>query len=668
MAKILPPLCQLLLFTASMYGWGRLIGKWSYRCDLTGWAFPATLGIAVSIAMGGLLNALRLARPSVLIAILIAGLSLTLFFVYASFRDKKPRASKATSLSHPVSAISVGLNVTGKILFYGLVLSVLVFLVSALMPPRSFNYHDDFHIYLMWPVRMLQTGTLGNNPFSHIGLSSLGSQSFMQGMFLTFGTIADLNAFDAILCLILSLGLIKELGDRIGVNIVFINAACLLALFINPHYVNISSLYSASLMLLGLAYATLLLTQCIGSSKSSGTIPAALMCSLFYAALLSLKTTYVFVAPLFWAAGLVGLLFLVREKRQVLRAHVFSGVFSIIFLIPWLCIHLGRYIQKIHYILNNISYPKERSFSTSLINKGDVLSQLLSNEQLLYGNTYRDYLALVVMLFLALLAAGFIAWRTRGRRETSMLIPLLAVPFSVIANYLLYYGATFFAAWLVVRYSCPLLISAAPVAVLLAGWLWAKGYKDRLAKMPGYGVPIILGSLLLIFQIAIAGMFRETFVERVKRADHYGTLLSFPLALDPLYIDYNKYVLSDEAQRRMSGLQNLVPAGDSILAWVSMPMYLDYGRNTIYPTYEYGISNRLLVMPFTAGPEGMRQFFHQLGIRYFIWEYKGFGMKTQTNFGGLQRNFIKSLTDLLPESRVLYNDGGTIVFDIGPGN
>jgi len=118
----------------------------------------------------------------------------------------------------------------------------------------------------------------------------------------------------------------------------------------------------------------------------------------------------------------------------------------------------------------------------------------------------------------------------------------------------------------------------------------------------------------------------------------------------------------------MSSIQSLVPAGESILAWVSMPMYLDYGRDTIFPTYEYGISNRLLIMPFAEGREEMLQFFHRLGIRYFIWEYKGYGMKTQAKLGGLQRKFIKSLTDFLPVSRVLYNDGGTIVFDIGPGN
>jgi len=489
-----------------MYGWGRLTGRVTYRDTRMGWAFPATLGIAVSIAMGGLLNAVHLARTPVLTAFLIAGLGLTLFFVYDAIRSAKPQPAAATSPSPPGPTTSVGLDIAGELLFYGLLLVVLVFLVSTLMPARSFNYGDDFQIYLMWPVRMMETGTLGGNPFSHVGLSSLGAQAFMQGMFLTFTNIADANAFDAILCLLLVLGLFKELADRIGVNIVFSIAACILALFINPHYVNISSLYSGSLMLLGLTCATLLLAEALESSESSAVILAAVPCALFYAALLALKTTYVFVVPLFWVACFVGLLFLIKEKKQVLWAHAASAVASLVFLVPWLAVHLGRYIQKIHYIREGISYPKEgMKFSTSLIIKGDVLSQLFSTERLFYGNTYRDYLSVVVMLFLALLAVGWVVWRRRGRRETGLVFALLALPFSVVANYLVYYVTTFFTASLVVRYTCPLLIAAAPVAVLLAGWLWAAGNRERRQKAAGHGIVFALGVLLLISQLAVAG-------------------------------------------------------------------------------------------------------------------------------------------------------------------
>ncbi len=166
-------------------------------------------------------------------------------------------------------------------------------------------------------------------PFDHIGFSSLGAQSFMHGMFLSFSSIADINAFDAIICLILVLGLLREIGEKFGVHIVFILVACVLALFINPQYVNVSSIYSGTLMLLGLTYGTLLLTESLAAADSAGTIRAAVPCSLFFAALLSLKTTYVFVTPLFWVTGLAGSLLLIRERKQVLLAYFTSAVVSL---------------------------------------------------------------------------------------------------------------------------------------------------------------------------------------------------------------------------------------------------------------------------------------------------------------------------------------------------
>jgi hypothetical protein len=126
--------------------------------------------------------------------------------------------------------------------------------------------------------------------------------------------------------------------------------------------------------------------------------------------------------------------------------------------------------------------------------------------------------------------------------------------------------------------------------------------------------------------------------------------------------------LSGEAHKKMASIQDVVPARESILAWVSMSMDLDFRRNEIYPTYEYGISNSLLVMPLAKGADAMRRYFRQRGIRYFMWEYNGYGMKSQARYGGFQRKFIKVLTDFLSGSRILYNDGGIIVFDIGQGS
>jgi hypothetical protein len=534
MTHVLLSVSEVLALAASFYGWGSLVHTWAGERNPAGWAYPSALGIAFLIAVGGLLNATGLARPLVLLPLLAMGLGMAILFASRLFwgrTESGPAAGRAPA--------GPAWQKVGNLIYYALLAAVFLFLVTTLMPSLTFNFHDDFHIYLMWPLRMLQTGSLGGNPFSHIGLSSLGGQSFMQGMFLTFGDLTDINGFDAILCLVLLLGLLKELGERLGVTIVFVLVSCILALVINPHYVNVSSLYSGSLMLLGLAYATLLLAESLGSADAAGRIRTAVPISLFLAALLSLKTTYVFVAPIFWIASLAGFLLLIKKRKKVLLVYASSAVFSIILLLPWLSIYVDRYLGKIQDFFGGVAYPKGKGFSVSPVVRRDVLSSLLSSKELFYGNTYRDYLILVVMLCAALAAAGTIVWRRRNKPETLALVPLLAILLSVIGNYLVYYEVTFFAAYLFVRYTCPLLIVAAPVAVLLAGWLWKEGNRLRQEKARGYGLPLVLGSLLLIFQFINMGMFRNTFLERIKRADDFGTLLSFPLALNPDYIKYN---------------------------------------------------------------------------------------------------------------------------------
>jgi len=651
---------------ASLYGWGCLVNRWSYGALPSGWAYPSALGIAFLIAVGGVLNLVYLARPPVLLALLAVGLGLAIFFVYRTWRDHQ-KGYQATNEHRP----KTGWKTTGNLIYLAFILVVFSFLVQALLPSRSFNFHDDYHIYLLWPVRMLQTGSLGGNPFDQLGFIGLGAQSFLQGMFLTLSSVDDINAFDAILCLILTLGLLKEIGERLGVRMVFTLAACGLALLINPQYVNVSSLYSGALMLLGLTYGTLLLTESLASPDSPGVIRATVPCSLFFAALLSLKTTYVFVGPLFWVASLAGTLVLLKDKKRTFWAHVSSAVISVALLLPWLLLNLDRYIRKIRYLIEGIRYPSFSNFGggSTLIKKNLVLSQLISNEELFWGNNYRDFLIIDVMLLLALAIAGWFVWRRRDERKTIVrLLPFLVLGVSVIVNYFCYCNLVSFRADQVIRYSCPLLIGAAPLAVLLAGWLWEQGLMHR-PGMPGnYKTPLVLGGLLVIFQLANVGMFQGTFVERVKRAENYGSLISFPLVYNRHYIDYNAYALSDEAHRWLSFVQGMVPAGESIFAWVSMPMYLDFNRNEIFTTSEYGISNPFLVMPLTEGVEGMQRFFRQRGIRYFIWEYKGYGMKPEEQLGGVQRKFIEVLVNFLPESRVLYNDGSVIAFDIGSGN
>src|SRR5262249_32512327 len=49
----------------------------------------------------------------------------------------------------------------------------------------NFNRHDDFHAYIVFPRKMIQTGELGRDPFSvRRMVASLGGQSFLHALVL----------------------------------------------------------------------------------------------------------------------------------------------------------------------------------------------------------------------------------------------------------------------------------------------------------------------------------------------------------------------------------------------------------------------------------------------------------------------------------------------------
>jgi hypothetical protein len=647
---------EVLLFMASLYGWGSLINRWFHECWPSCLAYPAALGMAGLIAIGGTLNATGLAKQSVLLALLVLGLVMAVITVGRSFLKAKKEKSETTCLKDEPFR-----DAWGNLLYLAFILIVFLFLVMVLMPTRTFNLHDDFHGYLMWPVRMLQTGSLGGNPFDHLGVSALGGQPFMQALFLTFGKITDINAFDAILCLVLSLVLLRELGELIEVKPVFVIVAGLLAIFINPHYVNISSLYSGSLLLLGLVYAHILLARTLEKPRPATLIRAAAPCALLYAALLTLKTTYILVALSFWGTAFLGSLLLGKEKKQVLPAFLSCAVLTIILLVPWISLYWNSYLREVHYILNDIGYPPD--IITAPAVSGDDVNTLFSKEEIIgYGNTYRDYLGIIGMLGAAFASTGWITWK--NRTKSLKLIPFLSIFLGTIISY---YGLQFLfdPARIVVRYSCPLLIAAAPVAVLITGWLWTQGRNRLHIDFPLQKIALFFGTILLGSQLALIGIFRSTFVDRIQRAYVHRTLLSFPLAQDEIYKQYNDYALGEKGMRRMSFVQKTIPVGETIFAWASMPFLLDFTRNRIYTINESGLVYNLLVMPLAGGPGQMLKFFHQFGIHYIIWDYKSYGMKQAEQMGSLPNDLIDIFNALIPRSKVLYNDGQIIVFDIG---
>ena len=149
----------LIVYSVALYGWGRF----GQRIVRARWPWPATIcfGIAVWVALGGVINLLGIARAIVLDCIVLLGL-------IGAFVDLRVSARRISlkSLRERFGSIDFALRIFPA---GALIVSVFVFTAITQVPPQAFNYHDDFEKYLTHPLRMLATGTLEGSPFSALG-------------------------------------------------------------------------------------------------------------------------------------------------------------------------------------------------------------------------------------------------------------------------------------------------------------------------------------------------------------------------------------------------------------------------------------------------------------------------------------------------------------------
>jgi hypothetical protein len=129
----------------------------------------------------------------------------------------------------------------------GLVISLIIgFTIETQLPPRVFNFHDDFEKYFTYPVRMLQTGTLFGSPLSAIGLETLGGEAVLHGIIINHFPIPYINGADAVFGLLLCLVLVVSVVPRRLPFLPISLLGLLMVFFINPQYVNVSALYLGS--------------------------------------------------------------------------------------------------------------------------------------------------------------------------------------------------------------------------------------------------------------------------------------------------------------------------------------------------------------------------------------------------------------------------------------
>jgi hypothetical protein len=539
------------------------------------------------------------------------------------------------------------------------------------MPASTFNIHDDFQTYLPRLVRMLETGSVGGNPFDAIGVDSLGAQAFMQSFFFKYLSISYVNAFDLIACFVLCLLLLREIWLKQKNHWIFLLVSLVVFVVINPMYVNVSSLYSGSLMILGTVYASLVFSDYMRSAEYKRLFAGILLVSLFLSSLVSLKLTFVFFAVTYFAAyyGL-SLLFSENKSRMLLTAS-FAGLTAIIFITPWILVSLPNYLSAAHLTLTGEGLPVTGDRDGLFLSN---ISAVFSFKKSSWGGYYLGYSLIALLLGIMGLLSFIRLIKSGDRAQLSHLVTVSAACFAAVVSFVV--NVYLFDPGTAVRYSIPVLIPVASVTLMMP---WIKQHtpqahsQNGTKQLIGINAP---GVTLILAVVLISGLFSHDLVDRINRAYQQRTQISFPI--NNGYIRYNEAALGKSTADWVYALQHKIDAGSAIFAMMSVPFHLDYARNPVFFYTESGILNPWFAVPLSKHPEETRKYLSDSGIQYVMYEYRGLGMKHDLQLQGYlgspywmyrdigERSikFRAILRYLSENSLSIYHDGEIVILDI----
>jgi len=549
-----------------------------------------------------------------------------------------------------------------------LIITVFIFTAITQAPPRGFNFHDDFEKYMTYPIRMLATGSLGGGFFNALGTETLGGQAFLHGFAAAHWPIGYVNTVDAVFALVLCLMIILFVALYVKLPYWLIPLVVAAPVFINPQYVNISTSYIASALILFLFLGPWAVRE---RNYPFLAWPHGACIALVYSALIALKTIFILVVVIHFLFLAVCFIYTSRPLKAVLTWIAAVSIFSLIFISPWLLLYLPQWLD--------ISIPniEDVSLLDSSYKYLITIPDLFSLDLLFYGfgSTFAHYTFTIIFVSLCglLLVIDGFSRQWTDKTKTSFVFAAFMTPPIIYFLSIIFGGPILYGRDAMLRYVIPIIIAAVPTSMIIAGSvLSASGLPKKIESQRSK--PALL--ILALLSITLLGSFYGSFTERIKQAFQYGSILSFSdLARHPLFLDYNQFVLSAEASEKVLRAQQIVPKGEPLVAWTPLAIHLDYQRNRILDVNPSGLAAPWVDFPFVKGSDTGITFFEQLEVRFLLWQYSGPFVRseeylkewTQSPFfhyrtvGLRTLEFVKMLSDIVEHSQILYDDGTIMV-------
>jgi hypothetical protein len=548
----------------SFSGWGSWIaGRLVPELDVD-WGLRAAWGLAVTLAVGGLLCFCGLARRPVLLIWIFAGMVLAGRQMWKSGWPR--RSGRRPWAELPLGWEAVLVAGTVAIAFY-------LYLGSAArtMP----NPSDDWPAYLPFIRRLLQSGRF-IDPFSVRRMASYGGQTYLQALVLIVAGNAQIQIFDGGICLLLVLGLVLGFArEARQVSWMVLILLCLLVLMLPDNRVNSASEVSGVVGFVAV-FRTLVLVERHGLRGPR----VALLIALSIAAAATLRQNY--LAVLAFPLGALILRGATDGESWRARARQLGqvGLLVVACLLPWAALAFRSnhtFLFPIFHGNYNPAYQGITAPSTWDARLRFYISAVFASEP-------------IRTMPLLLLAAPAIA-AGANRRALLGLWAGTIVGFAMLTlslpdsdNYTM------------ARYDFAYVVAFAIATGLAA----AESSSEALSARNLTTFALVIAALALQIYGSNAAMVRTLTIP----LDRMGAMVG----AGPSPVD-----VSPDDERRM---QQAVPPGERLLVMIERPYLLDFSRNRVELLDQPGAVSPPPGLPLGTDGEKVAAYLTAQGLRY----------------------------------------------------
>jgi hypothetical protein len=625
-------ICLLLSFI----GWGSALNKFLFPQKEVDWGQRAAWGVGLVISFGGIFNLFGIINRVIVLS--IVGFGIFSFFFIDS------RRFKDYLLNLPKGVICLWHENKIAVLGISLVLILLLARYAAWVIVSDFNT-DNVHGYLVFPQKMLQTGSLGMEPFSERRINILGGHSFLQVFIFCLLQIQNLYIIDAGIAYIIATGLLWGFAKKKNISLaVILMVLSIFLLFINPLNLN-SNFQGMDLAIFLALFCAFDQEKIIVRHQQVGYV---FIKALLISALCASKTGLALFCVIYLSITYCVRFFYYRTKKDIVIELCTLFVFVFLLLLPWM---ISSYQSSGTMWYPLLGYGYHRSAYGYVDFPPPTLGDSLKT---IYSQLSRNSVLFLITLCLlslrnplrkdALRAACIAASGVAG-------IIVMEILFTNEAN------ARYTSPFFFVCLTCAALYVFSDVSLL----------KKKLLRRTFSILIILFIPLLLTDPLGkcvapnLGGVFSD-YYRKICVGIRQGK-------------EIPQYYKSKMAAYRKA--QYAVPEKEIILARLRNPFLLDFKRNRIF-FVDFLILGPTPGMPVFRGGEAVANYLVSQGIRYIMYAYGKENIRERRSFfyhlkrynpwirhqAWFTLRFHDDLDELGVTRKRIYDDGEIFVIDL----